>query len=406
MILEVEAWKILTIPKVEQFVEEHLNENPALVALNHKKNEFPIQIVSERIKYLQKARKKLPSFFAKRCLFPPKAYEQSSSEAAARLKKFEGKRILDLTCGLGADVWNWSQHFDEVITLEPDPELFPIVQHNFQKLDLYNVTVLPETAEAFVEGYNGEPFEMVYADPDRRGDGKARIHHPLEGAPNLNLIMPRLRQLADLLVVKLSPMVELAELPLLFPDLAGWTVISVDGECKEVLAFISLNSQKESLLNQLSISRLGQEWHLKLPSPDEFQASDLLPDRLTFLAEPDVTAYKAHRLDGFLTGGPWKEEWKQLTRHGFLGSSSAPTVSMPARMMQIEAVFSYKPGLIRKHLKAESIRSLEITRRDFPFSPADIRAALKVKQGGSNWLWCTEINGNKWAFLGKKYSLS
>lgn len=402
----MEAWKILTIPEVEQFVEKHLDEDPALIALKHRQNEIPVQIVSERIKYLQRARKKLPSFFAKRCLFPPKAYEQSSSEAAARLKIFEGKRILDLTCGLGADVWNWSQHFDEVITLEPDPELYPIVQHNFQKLDLSNVTVLPETAEAFVDRYNGDRFQMIYADPDRRGDGDNRIHHPLEGTPNLNLIMPRLRQLADLLIVKLSPMVELAELPVLFPDLAGWTVISVDGECKEVLAFISLNGTKEPLLNKCSISRLGQEWHLELPPPGEFQASDLSADQLTFLAEPDVAAYKAHRLDGFLKGGPWKEEWEHLTRHGFLGSSSEPTVSMPARMMRIEAVFPYKPGIIKKHLKAESIRSLEITRRDFPFSPAHIRAALKVKQGGSNWLWCTEINGKKWAFLGKKYSLS
>lgn len=403
----MEAWKILTIPEVEQFVEEHLDEDPALIALKHRKNEIPVQIVSERIKYLQRASKKLPAFFVKRCLFPPKAYEQSSSEAAARLKKFKGKRILDLTCGLGADVWNWSRSFEEVITLEPDPELFPIVQHNFQKLNLANVKVFPETAESFVENYQGERFEMIYADPDRRGADSERIHHPLEGAPNLRQIMPRLRMLTDLLVIKLSPMVELAELAALFPGLVGWTVISVEGECKEVLAIVSFSEEKESFSRRLSIARQGESWHLDLPLDQEIQPSGLTVEQIRFLAEPDVSAYKAHRLDGFLaSGGPWKEDWSQLSRSGFFGSSSSPTEKMPGRMMAVEEIFPYKPGAIRKYLKAHGIRSLEITRRDFPFSPAEIRAALKVKQGGSFWLWCTQIDGVKWAFLGKKYSLN
>lgn len=387
------------------FVEEHLEDDPTQIALKHWNNEFPAGLVSTRIKYLQKAKKKLPAFYRQRCLFPPKAYEQCTSEAAANLKKKSGKRALDLTCGLGIDSWNWAKQFEQVIALEPDPELFPIVQHNFQRMGITNVQLLQQTAEAFLKSYEGEPFDFVYADPDRRNQQNDRLHDPQKGSPHLESLWPILAKIGSVIMVKLSPMVEIAEIPRLFPNVIRWVVLSVSGECKEVLVECSLNQTIDKLPNECWISRGGKEYVLPLPeaSTEELQ-EPVNPEVIRYLAEPDVAAYKAHALRMFLQAGPWKADWTFIDNQGFFSASGSPSEDFPGRILDIEEVMPFKPKAISRLLKKKGITQLEITKRNFPQTVAQVRKSLKIKAGGPYQLWLTEINQQKWGFLGKEKS--
>lgn len=401
----MEAWKILTIPKIEIFVEEHLEDDPSQIALKHRNNEFPAGLVSTRIKYLQKARKKLPVFYDQRCLFPPKAYEQCTSEAAANLKKRTGARALDLTCGLGVDTWNWARQFKQVIALEPDPELFPIVQHNFNRLGIRNVQLLQLTAEAFLESYQGPPFDLIYADPDRRTQHNDRLHDPRQGSPHLESLWPQLEKIGSVIMVKLSPMVEIAEIPRLFPNVIRWVVLSVSGECKEVLVECSLNKAVEPRSNECWISRGGSEYFLPVPEAQAEEMPDAVnPEAITYLAEPDVSAYKAHALRSFLQAGAWKDDWAFTSNQGFFISSQSPQEDFPGRILEVEWAIPFKPKVISKLLKQHGITQLEITRRGFPQTVAQVRKMLKIKAGGPYQLWLTEINQQKWGFIGKEKS--
>ncbi len=387
------------------FVEEHLDEDPSQIALKHRNNEFPAGLVSTRIKYLQKAKKKLPAFYAQRCLFPPKAYEQCTSEAAANLKKRTGTRVLDLTCGLGVDTWNWAKQFEQVIALEPDPELFPIVQHNFKRLGIRNVQLLPLTAAAFLESYQGPPFDLIYADPDRRNQHNDRLHDPRQGSPHLEALWPQLEKIGSVIMVKLSPMVEIAEIPRLFPNVIRWIVLSVSGECKEVLVECSLEQSQEKLPNECWISRGGKEYFLPLAEePMAEITAEANPEAIVYLAEPDVSAYKAHALMTFLQAGAWRKDWTFSSGQGFYVTMEKPEAEFPGRILEIEQAMPFKPKAISKLLKQKGITQLEITRRDFPQTVAQVRKMLKVKAGGPYQLWLTEINQQKWGFLGKEKS--
>lgn len=387
------------------FVEKHLNDDPSQIALKHRNNEFPVGLVSTRIKYLQKAKKKLPAFYAQRCLFPPKAYEQCTSEAAANLKKRTGHRALDLTCGLGVDTWNWSRQFDQVVALEPDPELFPIVQHNFKRLGITNVQLLPLTAEAFLESYQGPPFELIYADPDRRSQHNERLHDPRKGSPHLESLWPQLEKISSGIMVKLSPMVEIAEIPRLFPNVIRWIVLSVSGECKEVLVECSLDKSWEPQPNECWISRGGQEYFLSLSAaPAVALPKEVDIESIKYLAEPDVVAYKSHSLKSFLETGEWKYDWEVVSPRGFYASDQRPEKEFPGRILQVESAFAFKPKAISRLLKQRGITQVEITRRDFPHTVAEVRKMLKIKAGGPYQMWLTEINQQKWGFLGKEKS--
>ncbi len=104
-------------------------------------------LVATQVKYLGRAAAKLPSYRAARCILPPRAFEQASSEACAAHKRIGGEAVLDLTCGLGVDAFALSRRFGRVVTLERDPLLARIARDNFARLGVTNVEVVCASAE-------------------------------------------------------------------------------------------------------------------------------------------------------------------------------------------------------------------------------------------------------------------
>ncbi len=401
-ILVVEAWKILTAPDMESLIEQVIEEDPARLALRLHGNDFPARLVSERVKSLQKARYKLPTFYHSRCFFTLRALEQCSSEAAASLKIVSGDTALDLTCGLGVDTWNFARQMKQVTALEPDPELHAIVRHNFQQMGLSHVEVLNQTAEAFLADFQGPCFDLIYADPDRRPQSGARRHHPDDGSPAIRPLLPKLRTIGRRLLLKLSPMFDLAEAQRLFPEAHTIIVVSVEGECKELLLDIDLSEASGPASSvQLWMARKEGSYHISLPDKPGPAAALPPPGDIRYLAEPDVAAYKAQRLEAFRQAGPWAEEWAVSHPQGFWAAASRPTIAFPGRLLGVEAAFPYKPKALKSWLKARDISRLDITKRNFPFTVEQTRAALRMPAGGDYQLWCTEIKGEAWCFLGK-----
>ena len=109
---------ILLDEKVCREIERFIDSDPTRVALSATSHGPQI---ATQVKYLQRARTKLPSYYRARCILPPLAFEQASSEETAALKSFEGNICIDLTCGLGVDSLYLSRRFTRVISLERDP---------------------------------------------------------------------------------------------------------------------------------------------------------------------------------------------------------------------------------------------------------------------------------------------
>ena len=125
-------------------VEEQIGRDPAAIALDKR---IPhAALVATQVKYLARARTKLPSYYEARCILPPLAFEQASSEACAARKSCSGNTVLDLTCGLGVDALYLSKRFREVITLERDATLAAVAEENFRRLGATNIRVINSSA--------------------------------------------------------------------------------------------------------------------------------------------------------------------------------------------------------------------------------------------------------------------
>lgn len=224
-------------PDVREQIAVHLNDDPTKVALSLHENG---PLVATQIKYLQRARTKLPSYYAAQCILPPLSFEQASSEESASLKHYAGHTCLDLTCGLGVDTLHFSNHFDQVVTVEQSPELCEIARINFERLRARNIRIQSGTAEQFVADLiSGQesigPIDLIYIDPARRDSQGKKVWLLEACSPDVKRLLPSLLQLSPLVVIKASPLFDIDEAFRLFGEECSVEIISVHGECKEVL---------------------------------------------------------------------------------------------------------------------------------------------------------------------------
>ena len=137
------------------------------------------------------------------------------------------------------------------------------------------------------------------------------------------------------------------------------------------------------------------------------ESNSALKPLFNYIIEPDVAFYKARFLEN-IPPQYFDENSTILTASNgfFLSNDIEKTTDFPARIFRIEATFSYQPKRIMAYLKTEKITALNVVQRNFPFSTADIRTALRVREGGDWFLICTLFQGEKRAWLAKKFQIS
>lgn len=405
---------ILVTDEARQLVERYLESDPERLA-------FALRnpAVTHQIRMLQKCRNKLPAYYAARCIVPQVAYEQSSGEAAAEMKAETLRAFLppearqlavDLTCGLGVDARALGGVFGRVIAVESDPLRAGIARWNFGLLGVGNVEVRNCTAEAFLEQWTadahaGQAIDLVYIDPSRKsGDGR-RVYSLEESSPNVLELLPVLRQVARRIVLKLSPLFDVDEVNRLFGPEAGVEVVSVDGECKEVLVWLGFSGEAERTppYRRVTAIRHGQverfDFAREQAVADSIASTGTLPPgEERFLSVPDVGFYKSRTVAAYAAQylgdvpGGWRLEGECLF-------TAEPPEHFAGKVYRITFRHPYRPKEIARLLRMRSIRRANIHRRGFPASAEEVARALGVRLGGNTDLFCLTVQGEPTVFF-------
>lgn len=368
---------ILCRPEVQQAIRANLDRDPLQVALDRQVPEA--RLVATQIKYLQRARRKLPSYAQACCILPPRAFEQASSEQTAAYKPIEGDRVLDLTCGLGVDAVALSRRFRRVVTLERNEALVEVARINLQRLGVTNVEVVHTSAEEYVT-HCRDHFDWIYADPDRRSTEGRKLVRLEDCSPDIVALYPRLRELADALAIKNSPLFDVEEALRYFPR-SRVEVLSLDDECKEVLIY---DDGRGPLI---TATALGQGSYDGQQTPSIAQPPIFDPHAYQWLIIPDVALQKSRLVREHLAGKAdcWSENgygFAALRPEGVLG-----------RIEAIEAIERFNPKLLKRTLKGHRV---ELLKRDFPIGIEELRQRLAVKPGGEMRLAFTKIGEEYW----------
>ena len=372
-----EELEILLKPEVREAIKINLERDPLKVALD--KSVPHAREVATQVKYLQRARKKLPTLFKAQAIIPDRGFEQSSSEESAAAKPLEGNTLLDLTCGLGIDTLHFSRRFMRVISLERDAVLSDIVRENLRRMGIDNVEVITTSAEEYLDSCR-EHFDWIYVDPDRRTEDGKRMVRLEDCSPNVIALRDKMLSIGNKIAIKNSPLFDVEEAFRLFPEASG-EVVSLAGECKEVMIYID---SEPAHIAAHAIGR-GRVKILKSEIEDCICKGSFSPDNYNYLIIPDVALQKARIVAQALLG-----EANIWSNNSFGFAHNLPQNAI-GRIERISRIEPFDIKQLKREFKGVGC---DITLREFHMSVDELRKRCGMKSGDKQKLAFTKIQGS------------
>ena len=403
------------------FVCRHANDDVRKLALSAKRAEgLDLSFALDQIAGRQKARTKLPSWYALAALgegvdeahflvFPPHiSMEQCSSEQTARYKKRILDRLLasildqdrsrnahfiDITGGFGVDFSYLAQGFAEATYVERQEHLCEIAKHNFPLLGLPHANVickelgsplqLPSLRAALQE-------TIVFIDPARRDTNGNRTYAIGDCTPNILGFIGELLKKTAVVMVKLSPMLDWHQTVEDINRASGSGnavrevhIVSTQNECKELL--LVLSERCESELEVYCVN--DDEVFVFTPGEANSPISESRSTEKLFV--PNASVMKAGCFPEIET----RFGIRQIGKNSHLFIGSEDIVGFPGRVFNILSVTTMN----KKELKSSlaGIDRANISVRNFPLSPEQLRKRLKIKDGGDIYLFATTTDNEE-----------
>ena len=379
-----EEFDLLRREESAAFLREHLNDDPLKLAF-----QGVAPVLCTQLKYLRRIREKLPRYYDALAVIPPVSYEQASSFQTTAARDFSGRRALDLTCGLGADTLRLAECFDRVVTLEREELLCEIARYNFARMGAKNIDVIHTDCESYLAAYNGEPFDLVFADPARR-DEKGRHFLLPDCSPDILELLPILRRISRRLMVKLSPLFDVDEAVRLFGGTVRIEVLSVAGECKELLVDLDFAATEPGGIINRIIERSGTCCSFPFPSDKVPAIPDTLPpEDAAYALIPDVALVKSRTVEAFFERYAAGQRFCRTA--GNLILSDRDIDGFPGKSYPVGAILPYRPKTLKTWLKKEGIKSVTLITEGSFAESGTIRKALSLREGSDATLIATRI---------------
>jgi 16S rRNA G966 N2-methylase RsmD len=391
---ENDIFKILN-PKIQQFIQEHLNSNLQQLAL--KKNPFPevdYKIILNQIETKNKSKYKLPTWFeTQNIIFPSKlSIEQTSSEITANYKSklLKINSLIDITGGFGIDAFYISKNIKKVIYVEKQEELSKIVQHNYKTLNALNIECyLDDGLEFLIK--NQPKVDAIYLDPARRNENANKVFLWEDCTPNILENKEKYFEFANIIMVKTSPLFDLTLGIETLKNVKEIHIVAVDNEVKELLWILEKNHTSKPKIFAVNLKKNQEDILESIDYKNEIEYA--LP--LKYLYEPNASLMK---MGDFKTIAHYFN-LKKLHQHSHLFTSDY-LIDFMGRTFEIESIVPYNKNIINQTLKG---KKTNVTTRNFPETVAEIKQKFNLKDGGDSYCFFTTLlNNEKNVLLCKK----
>ena len=330
-------------------------------------------------------------------------------------------RMTDLTGGFGVDFSFTSCAFASATYVERNAQLCHMVEHNLPLLGIDNAKVVCADAVDYLSTLDMQT--MIFLDPARRDQHGAKTVMLADCTPDVVQLLPQLLKKSRFTMLKLSPMLDWHKA---VEDLQGMVrevhIVSVGGECKELLLVLSEEIESELKVFCADLEAGGGSGEAGLsggssgssssscssfssepsspshPSTHSLSASlfvyapsasrpapnsKLKTQNSKFLHEPNASIMKAGCFDELAAA----YGVSPVSRNSHLFLSAEPVDGFPGRSFSIERVTTLNKRELRQALAG--IEKANIATRNFPLSVAELRKRLKLKDGGDVYIFAT-----------------
>lgn len=417
----------------EEFIALHREDDVRSLMLGKAPDEVDLAWCAQQIEGWQTARRKLPHWAATPGLhYPPRlSMEQCSSTETAQYKRAllsrllpDGRtRLVDLTGGLAVDFSTLAPLFRHAVYVEMQPHLCDLARHNLPLLNLPDALIW-NTAEPDPAQW-ATPGTVVFLDPARRDETGRKTVAIEDCTPNVLRLQP-LWAPCRMVVIKLSPMLDIAGALRQLSGVREVHVVSLRGECRELLLVIEPGYPGQptfhcASLHATAIPPSGQpsdKTEVFFPTftcaADKRQQKEmnLAPPVLapgTLLFEPGAALLKADCQDAFAAsiagktaGSPDACLKKLHPMSNLFAYNGDETADFVAAMAPHGRVFVLQEQLDfgkRSRKRIKELRRANLTLRNFPGTAQELRRRLGIIDGGDVFLFATTLSDQSHALL-------
>lgn len=376
------------------FVNDHKNDDVSKLRLAyHTASDFDFDVmdailqIDARQRYAKKLADTLERF--PRFYFPDLlAGEQCTSDRLASYHESfipDGVSLVDMTSGLGIDLFHLSHKTRQSTGVEHKPLLAEALSWNAEGLGLKNIDVIEGDSLELLDTL--PTADVVFIDPARRAADGSRVFGLTDCEPDVAALLPRLREKYNTLVIKASPMLDVTRT---ISDLPGTTDIYLLGtstECKELDVIVNLNSAEVApdsvRIHAVTLLADGDESVFDFTRSEESSAETPAtgtPKAGQYLLEPYPAVMKAAPVKLLAK----RYDVKKLANNTHLYISDEQ-VDFPGETFKIIDVIEWQSKYIKRF--KSRYPKISVTTRNFGMSAEALRAKLGVKDGGNERLF-------------------
>jgi hypothetical protein len=376
--------------QVLEYIRHHENADPYLLALkNSPFSDVSMKTIAQQIQGRRIAKGKFPFLLNfDQYRYPVKqSIEQASSEHTAKFKSnlIKGRAFVDLTGGMGIDSYLLGRNFQFCTYVEPDTDLFDITTQNFKTLEFEQCKMVNLNCTSFLAS-NTNRYDWAYIDPSRRIDGKRKISL-YNYEPNIVELAPQICDMAENVMVKLSPMQDISECLDVIKNVQKVWVISFQNEVKELLLHIRKDSNPAPLVKAVELKK--DETLSFSFAFEERNYPAKMGNPMRYLYQPGAAIVKAELHNRYAH----KRELYKLHANTQLFTSESLQENFIGKVFYVKEYISLNKKEIKHALPQ---MKANIVSKNFPLSPIEISRKYKLKFGGQDYLIAfTDVNEKK-----------
>lgn len=379
----------------QDFINKHQHDNlQKLLLKKRNNNEVDYEFALRQIAGRQRIKNKLPEFYKNESIIFPQQLnlEQSSSESTALYKKniCEGNVFIDITGGFGIDFYYISEKFEQAIYVDRDKELTEIVEGNLNRCGRKNAKIICKDALDFI---NEMPdCSCVMVDPARRDNSGGKVVFLSDCEPDITQIYRQILAKTNMLVVKLSPMLDISAALGELKMVSEVHVISVENECKEILLiFRKKLSVDKTVFSAVNISKNNDIETFRFTKEEEHDTPLIISEAvMDYLYEPNSSVLKA----GAFKSVAQRYGLAKLHINTHLYTSDQLLSDFPGRVFKVNQVWTSDKHSFKR--MSVFIKKANISTRNYPLKPDEIKKKTGITDGGDTYLFgCTLKNESK-----------
>ncbi|MBQ1885505.1 MAG: RsmD family RNA methyltransferase [Bacteroidales bacterium] len=373
---------------IEQYADSDVN---ALALKLRDSDNVDSKFVLRQIAGRQVMRRKMPLWASNPDVQYPDhlPLEQCSSFFTANYKKEIGERLLttfdncaDLTGGFGVDFFVMSENFSHAIYAERNTNLCDVVRHNFEVLHRSNAEFLNSDGVDFIKN-TAQHFNIVFIDPARRNSAGKKTVRIEDCEPDILIFQDIMIKKADVVMIKLSPMIDIADIIAKLHNVSEIHLVATANECKEVLVVLQDGYNSEPRIftvndNQRYTFILSNERNCAI---NYYKSTNL---NGKYLFEPNAAVMKSGAFK--ILTQDYNVSKLHVSSHLYIADHDIK--DFPGRRFKVERAGQPKEFC--------GIGKANLAVRNFPEKAEILKKKLKICDGGDIFLFATTIyNGSK-----------